>query len=569
MSPDMDVGRFNESVAQGVVRALIRRGARHAVVSPGSRNTPILLALAAANVELHVVLDERSAAFFALGLAKATGVPTVLSCTSGSAGANYLPAIVEAHHSNHGLFVITADRPAELHGRGAPQTMNQRELFGVFAQRFENLSAPTVARDADHAERVAAALFDDAYASGGPVHLNMAFREPLWCGAPLNPVDIPAEARPIIAASPLESTETQALSATRGLIICGPETARGDAERAVILEAAKRLEWPVLAEAGSGVRFGGQHSHLITTYDAILRSAGGDELTPDVVVRFGKTSTSRPLNEWLSRTAQRKLLLVSRSSIPADPDRLMMAHVHRSAAEFSRLAMELPSSHDRGREWVRHWQDAERTLTELIIDATESHWWEGSIARAVLNALPEGAAIHLANSMPIRDVDSFCGAGGRTIAAFTNRGVNGIDGTIATAAGEAHGRGGGPFTLLIGDLAFLHDASSLKLAGQRMTIVVVDNGGGGIFGFLPIAEHPREFESLFVTQQEADPLKVARGYGARVTQVSSLEALSDAVTADSEREGVSVIVAQVSRPENLELHRRFWAQAQDLLEANL
>ena len=560
---------LNARVARDIVAGFLAAGVTHAVVSPGSRNTPILLALAEASVQMQVVLDERAAGFVALGLSRVLGRPVVLSCTSGSAAANYLPAVVESYHGRHPLLVVTADRPEELQGRGAPQTMRQTELYGEFAEASAHISAPRSDGDCEDVLRIARQLGEVAVERQGPVHLNVGFREPLWTA------DVTLEAlgevpkQPALEA-PVSVMELPAnMRSARGLLVCGPDTAAGPAEREVILRLGETLGWPVLAEASSGVRFGPDHPNLITTYDALMRSPDARDLAPECVVRFGRTNTSRPLNEWLRDVADNRLIAVDPSPFPSDPDHLATTHIQTRAVDFCQAALDDDLNESLDAEWLPRWRRADRILGDLFEREVNESWWEGAIARTVLETAPEHAAVHLANSMPIRDVDSFCPAGGRHLRVFSNRGVNGIDGTLATVAGEALALGGRPVIALVGDLALLHDAGSLALLRDaRATVVVVDNGGGGIFEFLPIAAHRDHFETLFITPQQTSIESVVLGYGAKTTRVTSLDALRQALAADVERDGLGVIIAEVSREENVARHRAIWARAVSALEGS-
>lgn len=559
--------RLNATVARDLVAGFRAQGVRHAVVSPGSRNTPIVLALAEADVTIHVVLDERTAGFVALGLSRQTDGPVVLSCTSGSAGANYLPAVVEAYHARRPLVILTADRPEELQGRGAPQTMRQTNLYGQFVERSADIPAPESVEDCEPVSRLAQELARAAVESLAPVHLNVAFREPLWSPS----VTLGHRERP-----PRLDTETQIdvpaevaalMSTGRGLVICGPEAVSTPAERAVVLRFGERLGWPILAEASSGVRFGSTHPNLMTTYDAFMRTSASRSFVPECVVRFGKTNTSRAVNEWLAAVAGDRLIAVASSPFPHDPDQLAAAHLQMQAVDYCDAVSEVTPGGGVCIDWLSQWQSVEEALTALFDAEVCTEWWEGSIAQTVLAAAPEHAVVHLANSMPIRDVDSFCPPGGRVLEVYSNRGVNGIDGTLATAAGEALGRPDRPLIVLVGDLAFLHDASSLELLrARRATIVVIDNGGGGIFEFLPIAKHPDHFESLFITQQQTKPEAVAAAYGARAMRTHDLATFTRALGADIERDGLGVIVAEVPRKRNVVRHHELWAMAARLLE---
>ena len=210
----------------------------------------------------------------------------------------------------------------------------------------------------------------------------------------------------------------------------------------VILNCAERLRWPVLAEASSGVRFGRRHPNLVTTYDALMRSEVAKTLVPESVIRFGRTSTSRPLNEWLRDVAADRVIAVDPSPFPSDPDRLSRSHLRLRAVDYCSALLKEHSVTDRPSEWLAHWQRFESGLIEASAQYIDTHWWEGSIAKTVLSIAPENAIVHLANSMPIRDVDCFCPPGGRSLQVYSNRGVNGIDGTLATVAGEGSARPG-------------------------------------------------------------------------------------------------------------------------------
>jgi 2-succinyl-5-enolpyruvyl-6-hydroxy-3-cyclohexene-1-carboxylate synthase len=552
--------------ARTLVDELARAGLADAVLAPGSRSAPLALALADdERIRLHVHLDERSAAFFALGAAKASGRPTLLLCTSGTAAAHFHPAVLEAGHSRVPLIVCTADRPAELRHTGAPQTTDQVRLYGGAVRFFADVPA-----DGDAAARAAwrpIAARAWAEASGppaGPVHLNVAFREPLV------PAGLPGPAgmepgrqggRPWIVSHragpgvlpPEEAGELagRIASAERGLVVAGwgSPPAAGD--------AAARLAWPLLADAISGQRPGGRET--VTTYEALLRVPGfAEDHRPDLVIRFGGPLTSKIARNWLDSSVPQ--ILVDPDGAWLDPE--------RAAAE------RIPALPDPGgprrpglEAWQESWRQSEeaaRRAVDDFLDADDKPF-EGRVARdvAAVCATPErGAALVVASSMPVRDLEAFADRVPHDV--YANRGVNGIDGLVSTVLGVAAGRGGGPAVGLLGDLAFLHDAGGLLGAPQRgldAVYVVVDNGGGGIFSFLPQAGLPAErFELLFGTPPGVDALAVAAAYGVPGERVTCAGDVGPALDRALASGGVRVLAVPTGdRTANVDRHRAAWA----------
>lgn len=564
---DRRVAIANAEAAAALVAGLIAGGVRHAVVSPGSRNTPLVLAFAAAGIELRAVLDERVAGFYALGLARGSGRPVALACTSGSAGTHYLPALAEAHTSRVPLVVLTADRPPELHGCGAPQTLDQTRLFGAFVKRSRTLPPPVDVSGARRRALVHAA--DDAArlarsCPAGPVHLDAQFREPLWMPG----VDA-APAIPVVEDHPpaLRLPPPGALAdvdAPRAVIVCGPDAAPDAATAEAIARLGRTRGWPVLAEAASGVRFSsdGPDSPIVSTYDALLRGPLAT-LAPDRVLRFGRASTSKPLTRWLAAHAVGRMTAVDPAGERHDPDHL--ARVVEADALAVAEALCDPGA-ARAPQWLARWRSADRAAAGHLRAACAEGWWSGAIVARLMAALPEGAALHAANSMPIRDIDGFALPGASRPTVFTSRGTNGIDGTFATALGEARARGSAPLALLVGDLATLHDAGGLLFGGALLdgrwtapvVAVVVDNGGGGIFEYLPVAAHPDQFERLFLTPQPArlDALCAAAGVGYRA--VGDGSALDAALLDGFAAPGITVVHARVDRADDVARHRRVW-----------
>jgi 2-succinyl-5-enolpyruvyl-6-hydroxy-3-cyclohexene-1-carboxylate synthase len=519
----------NSAFAAALVDEWARLGCTDAVVSPGSRSAPLAVALARdGRLRVHVVLDERSAAFFALGLGRASGRPAVLACTSGTAAANFHPAVVEAHHARVPMIVCTADRPPELRDTGAGQTIDQAHLYGGAVRWFHDPGPPL---DAAGAGAVWRALACRAHAAAvgpvaGPVHLNLPLREPLVpTGAPL--VDAPgrADGRPWVEtaaarAEPegitVERVADLVAAHPRGVIAVG----WGSTVLASTVERfARAAGWPVLADAISGVRSG---SCAVSTYESLLRSerfAGAS--APDAVLRLGAPLTSKVANAWLDRAPVQVL---------ADPDDRWLDPSRASGLRvvaddellLARVADRLPA---REGDWLDRWRGAEsdaRVALDAALDAIEEPI-EGRVARDLAAALPDGSNLVVASSLPVRALE-WCMAPRGGLRIFANRGANGIDGFVSTALGVATADPRRPTFALCGDLCFLHDTNGLLAARARapVTFVVVDNDGGGIFSFLPQAGLP-EFEELFGTPHGLDLVAVARAHGVVADHVETVD----------------------------------------------
>ncbi len=569
----------NRDHAAALTGALIQGGVRHAVLSPGSRNTPTVLALhalaqAGSEVTLHSVLDERSAGFFALGLARSTGTPVVLCCTSGSAGAHYLPAIIEAFHAHIPLIVITADRPPELQGRGAPQTIDQRGMFGPHVRTSLMLGTP----DGDlPAVRTAAreALQAAGGAAPGPVHINTPYRKPLWDPGVPATVDLPADPAPSQATPDAPSDEVDTLcgrieAAKRGLVVWGPDP-DPHLDPSWVLELADHLGWPLVATPTSPVRFWHPRPGVtiprpgvkITTHDAFLRDPDvAASLAPDLVIQLGGTPSSNALRTLVG--AAPDVVAIDPRGVWRDPEHSLKALLEVDPGPLARQLIErLPLR--KVTPWLQAWQEWEEHARAALADACGEGLWSGSIVQTLVQALPEGALLHAASSMPIRDLDSF-GRDGSRFLAHASRGVNGIDGTLATGLGLAAGWTQGPTAVLLGDLAFLHDHGSLLLADKvhgPVVVLVVDNAGGGIFSHLPIAAHPDAFEPWFLTPQSGDIPALCAGAGVPCRQLQTPTALAEALPTALETPGLTVLHLPIERADDLARHRAAWAAAQD------
>jgi 2-succinyl-5-enolpyruvyl-6-hydroxy-3-cyclohexene-1-carboxylate synthase len=526
--PALDFRNTNSLWASVVVETLARLGVRQAVISPGSRSTPLTVQFAAHPAfEAIPVLDERSAAFFALGLARRSARPVVLLCTSGTAGANYLPAVIEARESGVPLIVITADRPPEMRECRSGQTIDQQKLFGGYVNLYHELAVPeaelsllrylrqTIAHAAERAQ----------WPVPGPVHLNAPFRDPLpplqdgkaaGLQGELNAAffrGVAPFARPVLGLARLNLRG-------RGVIVAGQTRADDPAGYArAVGRLARRLGWPVLADALSPLRnFAREVPGLVTRYDLIARAEGiRAELSPEHVLVLHDWPTSKTLRQWLGAGDAPVTFVSARSDNPDalhGATRIVRADVEPLAAAVR--ATRAPAA------WLRRWADLERQC-ELRLKrglARTEGMFEGQAAALLPRLLPAGTTVMVANSMPVRDAEYFWPANHRRHVIHCNRGANGIDGTLSTAMGLAHR--GTPTVLVTGDLALLHDTNGLLLARElrgSLTIVVVNNDGGGIFGHLPIAQFEPPFERFFATPQGVDFARLTSAYGVRHTRV--------------------------------------------------
>jgi len=559
---------------QALVDELVRCGMGHAVTCPGSRNAPIALTLAAEErLESWSVLDERSAGFFALGLAKATGRPVAITTTSGSATANLMPAVVEARESRIPLIVLSADRPPELRDVGAGQAIDQLGIFGSAVEWFVEVGSHEPRREtAVHFRALACRAWATAVGGRpGVVHLNLPLREPL---AP-SPEDLDAsvwegrpDGRPWVTVERPEAATTsggraigalaRAVSSTpRGALACGPTTERGLPAAAAAL--ARAAGWPLLAEPTSGTRCG-EHdrSHVVAHYDALLRDdAFAAAHRADLVLRVGDTPTSKALRAWLAG-AERQVV--------ADPDvawheptrRAEQLVVAPGGALCRALAEALgeasTGSGDPG--WLNSWRRADALVPAALDEAPDP--FEPRALVAIAEAVEPESTVWVGSSMPIRDVETFFPSVATPIRFLANRGANGIDGTVSSALGAAAADPNRRTYLLIGELSLLHDVGGLLLAarhGIELTILCLNNGGGGIFDFLPTAAHadPAWFEEHIATPYPVDLANVAALGGMTHTRASTVAEVRAAVA----RPGL--VEVRTSRRENVARHREVLA----------
>jgi 2-succinyl-5-enolpyruvyl-6-hydroxy-3-cyclohexene-1-carboxylate synthase len=501
------------SLARVIVRQLIEAGITDAVISPGSRNAPLSLAMYAAAekdlLKLHIRIDERSAAYFALGLAKASGRPVPIVCTSGTAVANYHPAVLEAHHSNVPLLVLTADRPANLRRTGANQTTEQSRIFGNAVRYFADISGGVFPLELP---------LDSLHR--GPVHLNLQFDEPLlpddqsnW----LSEIKVAPKAKPAG-----KSAGTLKVNTTRGVLVIGHD--RGGLTISEVNQIAAELNWPVIAEDPLSFPDAISHAALFLTSPAIRKN-----LSPETAVIIGRTTLARSVNA---------LIASAKSQIVIDP-RMATVDTYRVADQRFIAAPKVVSK-PADPEWHEQWQKLSQRTSKLVSDI--SNWSESSLARELAKQL--SGSVFIASSRPIRDLESFASV--RTgVETFANRGLAGIDGNISTALGIATARQSA--TAIIGDLAFLHDLTGLiGNTSANLRIIAINNDGGGIFSTLPQA-NVAGFETVFGTPHGLDLEKISAGLGINAKTISSFAELSSELAKPIS--GISVLVCQMPNRE--------------------
>lgn len=538
-----------------LVDELAAHGLRHVCISPGSRSTPLALTVARHPDLSHWIHhDERSAAFFALGIGRTTGLPAAVITTSGTATAELHPAAVEARFGRVPLLLLTADRPPALRGTGANQTIDQVNLYGNSVKLFEDVPLPSVTSPTAVRALAARAWAEAATAPAGPVHLNFPFEEPLTPQQPLPEFSHRAASKRWTAPSNApEEASLRALAdlcdGRRGLILAGPRADTPDLSSVVDLAAA--TGFPVLADPLSGLRVGPHDSsRIVGHYDGLAQAGYLDTMAPDVVLRFGALPTSKPLNTWVAEHPEVAHATIdttgwsdpggtARVTVVADPD--------TTARELSKII-----THTASESWLRAWKEADDRAGAAL--GEEGGFTELSAVDTVLNALPDPATLWIASSMPIRQVDLMLAVGNRSLRLFGNRGASGIDGFLSAGLGSSV-VSGEPTYLLAGDLSFLYDLTALAWAGRNRadaTIILMNNDGGGIFHLLPAYRLP-EFEELFGTPHGLDFSHTAALFGVDHTLVASEAELATALARPPT--GTRVVEARFDRTESLAAYR--------------
>ena len=552
----MDVA---QSFAATFVDELAAQGVEYACVSPGSRSAPVAMALQRhPRIKVVVQVDERSGSFFGVGLGKSTGKPAVLLCTSGTAAAEFHAAVIEASYSRTPLIVLTADRPPELRDVGANQVIDQTHLYGAAVRWFFDPGPPVDIPGAPRMWRRLAARAV-AEAADGPVHINLPFREPL-VPPPGQVPTADGDSGQTVTSGRLLPTPAQlatlasALQRARRPLVVAGEMRDGDR----LAPALTRLGLPVLAEPGSQLRRA-ETSGSVESYEALLRAGWSLQHGPDLVIRVGATPTSRAMNSWLAAAAAPTFLIdpdhswrdqdqVARHIVACDPQALLEALPPMNRTEWRD-------------EWVAAGKKAGAAISATLI-STPVH--EGHIVRALAARLPDPAQVFIGSSMPIRAADSFWPLAKPQQRFYGNRGASGIDGLVSTGLGVATGRSDVPTVLLLGDLSVYHDMDGLWAIGRhgiKATVVVCDNNGGGVFNFLPQAQHQDVFEEIFATPLGLDFAQIARLYGLVYSPVHDRSGLEPAISDAIDKATPTMVVVQFKRDDSVSGHRLCWEAA--------
>ena len=568
---------LNELWSRTIAETLRAKGVRYAIICPGSRSSPLAFAFARTNgIEAISVLDERSAAFFALGLAKREGVATALVCTSGTAAANFFPAIVEASESGVPLLALTADRPPELRGCRAGQTIDQVGLYGSYPVDQVELALPEASLEkvGDLCETLSAFCDRTLVQRSGPVHLNVPFRDPLsplkdesfrnpfsddsWKNC-FNELSTAEEAR-----SPLELDLSSFADTERGVVIVGATLAPyGDRWVENVATLSDALKWPVLADALNPIR---NHSerfpYCVSGYDVICRSSIADgNLAPEKAIVIGDLPISKMLRSWLKRN---DIEIVFLNALGGNFD-----STHgRSENLYFDFNCGTPEVRERSNvAFAENWLEADRLVQDNARNRLEAldGFFEGKIASTLSRHLPSQSSLFVSNSMPPRDMEFFWSPNNRGVNIQCSRGANGIDGILSTALGVAHG--GSPSFLLTGDLALLHDTNGALISNVlegSLTIVLVNNSGGGIFEMLPVASLGEEFEQFFVTDQQVDFSNWAATYGIEYKRPESWNEFT-ALIERVPKAGVRLIEVVTDRKADSKMRKQWFSEIAETL----
>lgn len=575
----MEPENRNYAWAGAFVDELARAGLKHVCICPGSRSTPIAISFARhQSITKHLHLDERSASFFALGIALAEEEPVAVLCTSGTAAANFLPAVIESNYANVPLIVITTDRPPELWEWGAHQTIDQLQLFGNHPKWSVSMPPPQITpKLLRYVRALATRLYWTARTSpSGPVHVNMPFRDPLspanvpedfeGSGVDLETLNGRSENNPYVIANmgklELDQNVINHLSRLlprNGIIVCGPQ--RSNRLGQLIKAVGARLGYPVLADPLSQIRGeSDQYDNVIDNYDLFLRDPEiAGTLAPAMIIRFGGWPTSATLNMFLETYRDSRHMIVTEDGWN-DPAHLNSELIRVEPTRFCESLLESPVSAT-STSWLKKWLHISTLTKELSGKLLKgmNELFEGKLFTELEALLPEESALFLGNSMPVRDMDTFFPRSGKSVQCLSNRGANGIDGVISTALG--FGSASRKRTvLIIGDLSFYHDMNGLLAAKRyRMdtTIVVINNDGGGIFSFLPQSNYPEFFEDYLGTPHGLTFDNVAELYDLPYVRITNWNEFRNAFSTSVTTAGPSIIEVLSNRQQNQRLHQQF------------
>lgn len=592
----------NNFWSETLISELLKMGVKNACISPGSRNTPITMALAKIEeIKKYVIVDERISGFFALGLAKSSGKPVIVECTSGTAAAELYPAIIEAYYSRTPLIVLTADRPPHLINSGANQTINQPHIYSNHIRLSLDAGLPQITAKGmkkifDMTDTIREVLQNDR----GPIHINLPFDEPL------EPNNFTGEVSDNMVSTiakmskgtqspnfaetihPFKETEEYTglvdliKKSERGLIIAGPEESNKNDYREKILDLAEKLNTPILADVSSSLRFYRiQNKNIIANSDSLLRSDNLNwAIKPDYILQFGKTVTSKSILKYLTQCRSPRFIINQFGDI-YDPSKNASGYIKAAPVEFieelisslKKEEQEPSTSEKKAKKWLDFFIYADGRIEETkkeVISATRFPI-ESRIVNEVLNLAPAGSNIFLSNSTPIRDFDYFASKINKDYQVFFNRGASGIDGIISTALGVTAANQK-PLTVVIGDQALQHDISSLAMAnnlGISITIVLINNNGGGIFYDLPISEYGDEFKKYFLLPQNINFAEIVKGFSGYYKLMPSWQQFKREYGASFERSGVNVLEFRTDAEESQKIRKAFWERIDNSLSTDI
>ncbi|OIK10843.1 2-succinyl-5-enolpyruvyl-6-hydroxy-3-cyclohexene-1-carboxylic-acid synthase [Bacillus sp. MUM 13] len=559
--------------AAAFVDELAQNHVKHAVVSPGSRSTPLAMLLVEhPDITVHINVDERSAGFFALGLAKALNEPVAMLCTSGTATANYYPAIIEAYYSRVPLIVLTADRPHELRSVGAPQAIDQINLYGKHVKWFVEMALPeNTDQMVKYARNVSArAIAEAANEPSGPVHLNFPLREPLvpdlsmakeqWEGEEEREAAVMIDSGALALSPGQVDRIAQVFNESEsGIIICGE--LKHETTKDAILSLAGKLGFPVFADPLSQLRSGDHSKELIVdTYDTFLRFGEiSENCKPDLILRFGAMPVSKPLLQFIKKQTSARHMVVDGGAGWREPAGMATDMIYCDEVSFCHdMLRRIDEKEDRN--FLESMVSLNEKVRNALLAIGDDHELnEGKLFLLLSDLLPEHSTLFVGNSMPIRDLDTFFFNNSKGIRTLANRGANGIDGVVSTAIGVSTVSQN--TVLAIGDLSFFHDMNGLlaaKLQKQNITVLLINNDGGGIFSFLPQSSEKENFEVLFGTPHGLDFSHAAQLYGANYAKAESWDHFSTSLTESFNIPGLKIIEVPTLRETNVLKHRDLW-----------
>ena len=573
--------RINKNIlwSQVFIGQLVKLGVKNACISPGSRNTPITYAIAAnRQISTSVFVDERSSAFYALGIAKQTNSPVLIVTTSGTAVAELYPAIIEAYKSRTPLIICTADRPPYLRNKGANQTINQHEIYKNHIRYFAELSLPGITEKAlaklkkETIKAFSIALTEDR----GPVHLNFPFEKPfepdsftdvinnellkkIWIFNKTQNQEAKTKSREIKSVKSL----TKTISRTpKGIILCGSGNYKSSFPK-LLNQFSKRTGYPLIADGATGFRFGkGPKQNLIENFTALCRPESFmKKYDPEIIIQFGTAPTSISILEFYKNSKADKYL-IDQYGDWNDPSLTAKQVIQCSPDNFCSLILSGLAEHKPSNEWLRTVKSFDLAAGKIKDTHINNQIFpfEGRIVNEIISSLPDKCNLMISNSLPVRDFDSFANASARQINVFTNRGASGIDGIISTSLGIAS-QSALPTYLIIGDLAFFHDLNSLSSAVRKsipLKIILVNNNGGGIFEHLPISRYRQIFDEYFKTPLNMDFEKVIEGYGCAHHLIMNWSDLRARIKNSYKSRLTEVFEVNTDSALSLEIRKAYW-----------